>query len=174
MTRYPLVELDAATLRHIAERGGRPINLYRALGNQPALLGAWIDFASALRYQCGTPRALRELLILRIAQLCRSDYQWLQHVSAAREAGASDDQIGALEAWRDSPLFSPRERAALALAEAIAGGDVDEPTHAAAAALFDPAELTELVVTAGFYCMVARTLNAMAVDAGGEPGRVPG
>jgi len=166
--RYPLVELDPATLEHIAERGGRPINLYRALANQPALLGAWIDFASALRYQCGTPRALRELLILRIAQLCRSDYQWLQHVAPARAAGAGE-RIEALEGWRESPLFSPRERAALALAEAITGGDVDEPTHAAAAALFDPAELTELVVTSGFYCMVARTLNAMAVDAGGEP-----
>jgi alkylhydroperoxidase family enzyme len=168
MSRYPLVDLDPATLEHIAERGGRPINLYRVLGNQPALLHAWIDFASALRYQSATPRQLRELLILRIAQCCQSSYEWSQHLLLARQAGVPETQIRALEAWRDSPLFDPRERAALALTEAAAAGRVDDPTHAAAAALFSSAEMTELVLTASFYCMVARVLDAMAVDNQGE------
>ena len=163
MPRYPLIELDPAALQHIAERGGQPMNLYRVLGNQPALRDAWIDFASALRYQCDTPRALRELLILRIAQVCHSAYQWQQHVGPARSAGVTEDQLQELDAWATSTRFGPRERAALGLAQAVAACSVDARTHAAAAACFSPAELMELVLTASFYAMVARVLDATAV-----------
>lgn len=170
MSRYPLVELDSTVLQHIAERGGRPLNLYRVLGNQPALLHAWIDFAAALRYQCDTSRALRELLILRTAQVCRSSYQWEQHLSLAQKAGVPETQISELERWRTSALFDPRERAALALTEAVAACNVDAATHADAASLFTPAEMIELVLTASFYSMVSRVLDATAVTAEGEAG----
>ena len=171
MPRYPLVELDPDTANHIAERGGRPLNLYRVLGNQPALLHAWIDFASALRYQCDTSRALRELLILRTAQLCHSAYQWEQHLSLARKAEVPEGQIGELESWRTSTLFDPRERAALALTEQVVACCVDETAHAAAALLFTPAEMIELVLTASFYSMVSRVLDAATVTSDGEDGR---
>lgn len=174
MSRYPLVELDSTVVQHIAERGGRPLNLYRVLGNQPALLHAWIDFAAALRYQCATSRALRELLILRTAQVCHSSYQWEQHLSLAQKAGVPENQISELESWRTSALFDPRERAALALTEAVAACSVDAATHADAASQFTPAEMIELVLTASFYSMVSRVLEATAVTAEGEAGGAPG
>lgn len=163
MSRYPLVEIDSDTAKHIAERGGRPLDLYRVLGNQPALLHAWIDFASALRYQCETSRALRELIILRIAQVCQSSYQWEQHLSLAQQAGVPDSQINELTTWQTSALFDSSERAALALAEAIASCRVDDATHDAASAFFTPAEMIELVLTASFYSMVSRVLDATAI-----------
>ncbi len=168
MLRYPLVGIDPRTAKHISERGGKPMNLYRVLGNQPSLLHAWIDFASALRYQCGTPRALRELLILRISQLCHSSYQWEQHLSQARKAGVPEDQINALELWTTSSLFTPRERAALAITEAIVTCSVDDATHADAASFFNSAEMIELVMTASFYSMVSRVLDATSVTSDGE------
>ena len=168
MSRFPLAPLDAETLRHIKDRGGRPINLYRVLGNHPALLTAWVDFASALRFQCGTPRALRELLILRLAQVCHAPYQWEQHLAPALQAGVSLDQIDGLEQWRSSSLFPASDRAALALAEAVAACESGEQEHAAASAHFTQPDLLEIILTAGFYAMCSRVLNATAVTSRGE------
>ena len=54
---------------------GTPPNLYHCLANHPALVAAWSDFSKALRHGTRTPRALRELVILRGAQLMRSEYE---------------------------------------------------------------------------------------------------
>jgi alkylhydroperoxidase family enzyme len=168
MSRFPLVAFDAPTLRHIQERGGRPMNLYRVLGNHPALLHAWVDFASVLRYQCGTSRALRELIVLRIAQVCHSAYQWRQHLALALQAGVPQDRIDGLAEWRTSSLFEAPDRAALALAEGIAACSVDPADHAQASTHFSQPEMLEIILTASFYTMCSRVLDATAVTSEGE------
>jgi alkylhydroperoxidase family enzyme len=143
---------------------GRPVNLYRALGNQPALVAAWTEFFNALRHESRTPRGLRELMILRTAQLARSEYEWAHHLGMARSAGVREPQIGALAQWRDSAEFDERERAALELAEAVAACRVTDEVHAAAKRHFDDGEYVELSLTAAAYAMVARMLDALAVE----------
>jgi alkylhydroperoxidase family enzyme len=143
---------------------GRPVNLYRALGNQPALVAAWTEFFNALRHESRTPRSLRELMILRTAQLARSEYEWAHHLGMARSAGVRESQLGALAQWRDSAEFDGRERAALELAEAVAACRVTDAVHAAAKRHFDDGEYVELSLTAAAYAMVARMLDALAVE----------
>src|SRR5262245_51043030 len=122
MSRLPYVDLSSPVAETIASLGGRPLNLYRVLGNQPRMLKAWIDFAYELRSACKTSRELRELMILRTAQLARSTYEWQQHRIMARAAGVPEKQIAELAMWRGSKVFNERERAALALTEAIVTG----------------------------------------------------
>jgi len=162
-SRVPLAELPPAQSERLAALGGRPINLYRALANQPDMLGAWMEFAWALRLQCRIPRELRELVILREAQALGADYEWVHHRAMALSAGVTEDKIEALAGWRESELFSGAERAALAYAEGVLDGDVAEPVAAELARWFDPAEVVELTVTAGFYAMVPRVLEALRV-----------
>ena len=50
-------------------KGGDLPNLYRVIGASPDMLKAWIDFAWSLRLDAKTPRGLRELMIMRGAQL---------------------------------------------------------------------------------------------------------
>ena len=168
MSRLPYAELDPALAEHIVTLGGRVLNLYRVLGNQPRLLEAWIDFAYTLRRACTTSRVLRELMILRTAQLARSDYEWHQHRIMARDAGVPDEKVAELAKWRESALFDAREQAALALTEAVVAGHVDDATYATAARQFNPGELIELILTASFYVMVPRILDAIAVTTEGE------
>ncbi len=163
MSRYPLATVKAETAARVAELGGRPLNLYRVLAHQPALLDAWVEFAYTLRHAAQTPRALRELMILRTAQMYPSPYEWHQHRIMAEEAGVPERQVAELAMWASSDAFSEQEKAALALTEAIVRGNVDDATHAAAAVCFTPAERIELVVTASFYCMVPRILDALQV-----------
>ena len=164
MQRVPNAEFPPELKRRVEELWGSPPNLYRALGNHAPLAAAWTEFSRAIRHESRTPRMLRELVILRGAQLMRSEYEWAQHLQMARKAGVREAQIAALAAWRDSPEFCERERAALALAEAVTRGEVTDEVYAVAAQHFDHAAYVELALTAAFYAMVGRMLDAMRIQ----------
>jgi 4-carboxymuconolactone decarboxylase len=164
MPRVPLAEFEPATQKRLEELWGTPPNLYRALANHPPLVAAWTEFARAIRYESRTPRALRELVILRGAQLMGSEYEWAQHLKMARKAGVREGQIAELSHWKESKEFDEKERAALALAEEVTRGKVADATHAAVLEHFDTRDFVELSLTAAFYAMVGRMLDAMEVQ----------
>src|SRR5437870_473790 len=62
---------------------------------------------------------LLELINIRVSQLNGCAYCVDMHTKDARAAGETEQRIYALNAWRETPFFTPRERAALALAESI-------------------------------------------------------
>ena len=164
MQRVPNAEFEPALQKRLEELWGRPVNLYRALGNHPALAAAWTEFANAIRHDSRTPRALRELMILRTAQIARSEYEWAHHLRMARKAGVEEAKIAALAGWRASGSFDAKERAALALTEAVMACDVTDEVHAEVKRHFSDAEFVELCLTAGFYALVSRMLDAMRVE----------
>ena len=63
--------------------------------------------------------ALIDLIYLRISQINGCTYCIDLHTWDLRKAGESDARIDGLTGWQDSPLFSDREKAALAWAEAV-------------------------------------------------------
>jgi len=162
--RVPFASFEPALQERLEELWGKPVNLYRALGNHPALVAAWTEFANAIRHDSRTPRALRELMILRIGQVAHSEYEWAHHLRMARKAGVREAQIAALAGWRDSPEFDARERAAIALAEAVAACDVTDAVYAEAMRHFDHAQYVELSLTAGFYALVVRMIDALRLE----------
>ena len=164
MHRTPLAEFEPVLKKRLEDLWGTPPNLYRALANHPNIIAAWTEFANTLRNGTRTPRALRELLILRGAQLVRSEYEWAQHLKMARSAGVREAQIAALANWRASSEFDSKEKAALALSDAVTEGHVSDEVYREAMRHFDQHDYVELAVTAGFYAMVARVLDAMGVQ----------
>lgn len=164
MKRVPPAEFEPALKKRLEELWGTPPNLYRCLANHPKLVAAWTEFARTLRHESNTPRALRELLILRGAQLMGSEYEWAQHLRMARNSGVREEQIAALAAWRTSMEFDAREKAALALAEAVTQGRVGDDVYQEARRHFDEQDYVELSLTAAFYAMVGRMLDAMGVQ----------
>ena len=164
MPRVPHAEFEPALKKRLEELWGTPPNLYRALGNHPQLAAAWTEFAKTLRYDTRTPRALRELVILRGGQLMRSEYEWAQHLKMARKAGVREAQINELDNWRSSGEFEEKEKAALALAEAVTLGKVSDEVQAEALRHFDMHDYVELCIVAAFYAMVGRMLDAMGVQ----------
>jgi len=93
MQRIPLKEFEPGLKKRLEELWGTPPNLYRALANHPAIVAAWAEFANTLRHGSRIPRALRELVILRGAQVSASEYEWAQHLRMARKAGVREAQI---------------------------------------------------------------------------------
>lgn len=164
MQRVPMAEFEPALKKRLEELWGTPPNLYRGLANHPNIIAAWSEFANTLRNGTRTPRALRELVILRGAQLVKSEYEWAQHLRMARKAGVREAQIAALADWRSSSEFDAREKAALAIAEAVTEGRVSDEVYREVSQHFDHHDYVELAVIAGFYAMVARVLDAMGVQ----------
>ena len=103
-------------------------------------------------------------MILRTAQVARSEYEWAQHLKMAREAGVREAQIAAMADWRGSGEFDAKERAALALTDAVMACNVSDAVHAEVKQHFSDAEFIELSLTAGFYAMVSRMIDALRVE----------
>jgi alkylhydroperoxidase family enzyme len=164
MQRVPLAQFEPALQERLEKLWGTPPNLYKALANHPRLVAAWTEFSKTLRHDTRTPRALRELVILRGAQLMRSEYEWAQHLPMARKAGVSEAQIQNLPSWKTSSHFDAREKAALALGEAVTRGAVSDEVYAEATRHFDPHDYVEIALVAAFYAMVGRLLDAMGVQ----------
>ena len=163
MPAIPLAPLPDDVEEHVAQLGAKQVNLYRCLAHAPDLLRAWMSFAWALRGHDTTERRLRELMILLTAMLQHSPYEWHQHRRMAREAGATDNEVAELTMWRTSEAFSDADRAALAFTDAIVHGEVPPAVNEELARHFDEQQRVELTVTAAFYAMVPRVLDALGV-----------
>ena len=60
MQRVPFAAFDPDLEKRLESLWGKPVNLYRALANHPALVGSWTEFAQSVRADAKPPRALRE------------------------------------------------------------------------------------------------------------------
>jgi AhpD family alkylhydroperoxidase len=91
---------------------------------------------------------LRELIRIRASQLNGCAYCIDMHTKDARAAGETEQRIYALPAWRETPYFTARERAALAFTESVtllAKDHVPEQAYAEVAAEYSPDEIAALV-----------------------------
>jgi AhpD family alkylhydroperoxidase len=91
---------------------------------------------------------LRELVRIRASQLNGCAYCIDMHTKDARAAGETEQRIYALAAWRETPFFTSRERAALGLAESVTlmpQTHVPDADFAQAAEQFSPDELGALI-----------------------------
>jgi AhpD family alkylhydroperoxidase len=89
---------------------------------------------------------LRELINFRISQINGCAYCLDMHAKDARHRGETEQRLYALSAWRETPFYSERERAALAFAEAVNKAHVPDAVYAQAQAQFSEQELVDLVL----------------------------
>lgn len=75
----------------------------------------------------GLQKSLIELVKTRVSQINGCAYCLHMHAREARRIGEREDRLHVLAAWRESPYFTPRERAALAWAEALTSLDHGVP-----------------------------------------------
>ena len=83
------------------------------------LVQPFIDFAKSLAANSGLEPSLLELVKIRASQINGCAVCLHMHTQEARRAGESEERIYMLDAWRELPLYSARERAALAWTEAV-------------------------------------------------------
>ncbi len=148
-------------------REDRPkgLNALGTLARHPELTRAfntfngYVLFASTL-----TPRQ-RELLVLRVATLRESEYEWRQHAILAGDAGLEEEEVRRIAIGPDAPGWSPLDRAMLsAVDELIAVGMISTPTWDRLAADLDEQQLMDLVFTVGTYEVLAMAFRSFGVE----------
>ena len=103
----------------------------------------------AFVHKCGLERTLLELVKLRASQINGCAQCIDMHTKELRADGESEQRLYLLSAWRESPFYSNRERAALAWTEAltlVTDGHVPDEVYEEARAQFSEEELVNLTV----------------------------
>jgi AhpD family alkylhydroperoxidase len=117
----------------------------------PGFLRALIQLDRAATKEldlAGIDPRVRELIRIRASQLNGCAYCIDMHTKDARAIGETEQRIYALSAWRETPFFTDRERAALAFAETVtmlADTHVPDEAYAAVAAEYSEQEVAALI-----------------------------
>lgn len=114
----------------------------------PELMQAVLGLNKAVE-ESGLERSLLHLIKLRASQINGCSYCVDMHTHEAREDGESEQRLYLVAAWKESPLFTERERAAFAWTEAvtlISQAGVRDELYAAMLKHFSEAELVKLTV----------------------------
>jgi AhpD family alkylhydroperoxidase len=122
---------------------------------------AMLNFSNEV--QSKLERPLFELVKIRASQINGCAYCIDMHTKDARRAGETEQRIYALNAWRETPFFTDRERAALEWTEAVtrvADTHVPDEVHERVAAQFKEEELVALTLGV----IVINSWNRLAVS----------
>lgn len=114
----------------------------------PGILKAMLGLETYLS-GCGLPRELLDLVYLRVSQINGCAYCLDMHSKDLRAAGETEQRLYLLDAWREAPFYSDRERAALAWAEAVTlvtEGHVPDEVYEQARAQFSDGDLANLTL----------------------------
>lgn len=165
MARVPYFDLAQASPAYQELVKSRPaLNLYRMLPHAGQAAEGFLKLGGALLRANELDSQLREIAILRVGVLSKAGYEVHQHRRVARNVGLAEEKIKALESGNTAP-FDELERMVLAFTEKVvrdvkAPDDMFQPLYARLGAR----QMSELVLTIGFYMMVSRFLENFEVD----------
>ena len=152
--------------------GGRTLNIFRTLAHHPDLMRRWLVFGNHVLGKSTLPPREREIAILRIGWLCRSAYEWGQHVIIARGIGMTDEEISRIAAGADAEGWTEAESLLIrATDELHADARIGDVTWKSLNEHFGRQQLMDLVFAVGQYNLVSMALNTFGVVP--DPG-VPG
>jgi len=171
MARVHLVEKESAPpevasiYQKIEANGARILNLYKVVANNPRVMLNIIRLGNSIIGQMALPPRLRELVILRVAKLTGSEYEWAQHAPLALEVGLTKEQVDTISDWQNSPEFNEEERTILQFTNEVTQNvKVTDQTFNELKKFFNDQLIVELTLTAGYYAMLARVLVALQVE----------
>lgn len=144
----------------------RPVlNIFRTLAHAPDALKAFLAWGNyILRNNALEPRE-REIVILRTGFLCRSGYEWTQHVGMVRRAGMTEDVISAIKTGAGAPVWSAADAALIRACDELHEKQfVSDATWAALKTHFAEKQCMDVVFTAGQYTQVSMMLNTFGVQ----------
>jgi 4-carboxymuconolactone decarboxylase len=148
-----------------AFRPGPVFNIFRTLAHAPKALSRFNNWGGyILSRRNDLPPREREIVILRTGFLCKSGYEWAQHVRIGKREGLSDDEIarikdGAHAAW------SPADAALIQAADELhADQFISDPSWADLNRHFSQKQCMDVVFTAAQYTQVSMFLNTFGVQ----------
>jgi len=160
-------------LRELLGRLPVKLNLFRMMAHAQTCIKPVMRLGAAILSKQKLDPLSRELVVMQAMALQHGEYEWVQHVPIAHEVGITTEQLAAIEAGQaDATCFDARQRTLLRVTtEAVQHVGVSEEAMRQARQHFDPREIVEILLTMGFYSMMARLTESTRVelDVGGGP-----
>src|SRR5258708_35103290 len=145
----------------------RPINLTRLLVNSPGMAKAFHGIGGYIRNKSTLDPRLRELAILQVGWMEKSEYEFTHHVKIGKEFGVTDEDIQGLFAETEGKpsRLEPLAKSILKGArEMVRDIGMSEATFAEIKKDLSNEHMTDLVLTIAYYCAVVRVLATMKID----------
>jgi len=155
-------EMAALYDKAFAQRGNVP-NMFRVMAHRPEIFATMQAHFGAILNTGTVSTKLKELIIVRTSQLNDTPYCLASHTILARNLGWTDDQLAHLSDWPARADFSPAEKAALRLAEAVTrdAHAVSDEQFAELRSFYDEGEIVELLCSIGLFNYFNRFNNAL-------------
>jgi alkylhydroperoxidase family enzyme len=159
-----LAPLLPPTGRPKGENRPKGLNALGVLARYPELALAYNTFSGQVMYGSTLSARHRELLVLRVAAVRDSEYEWRQHVASAGDNGVGPDEVARVRAGPEAPEWSDVERALLRAAdELLIDALISDATWTLLAGVLEERELMDVVFTVGAYDVLAMALRTFAV-----------
>jgi alkylhydroperoxidase family enzyme len=135
------------------------------MANHPELTKNWLPFGAYILNRNTLSARDREILILRIGWLRKSEYEWAQHTQLGRTAGLSEDDLAHIMKGPDVSGVSQHDKLLLrAATELHDKAFISDETWNALAKTYDTKQMMDLVFTVGQYNLVSMALNSFGVQ----------
>jgi len=145
--------------------GEREANIFTTFVRHPGLFRKWLPFGGKLLVAGKLSARHRELLILRTAWRCASEYEWAQHVVIGKNVGLTDNEIVRIKEGPEAPGWDPFDATLLRAADELHDSAcISENTWQQLAARFDQRQLIEVPMVVGHWHMVALLLNSLGIQ----------
>jgi alkylhydroperoxidase family enzyme len=146
-------------------RPGPVLNIFRTLARAPKALvrfNQWGGYVLSRRNDL--PPREREIVILRTGFLCKSGYEWTQHVRIGLREGLTEGEIARLKKGAEAGWSAADAALIRASDELHADQFITEPTWAELGKHFSDKQRMDVVFTAGQYTQVSMMLNTFGVQ----------
>lgn len=158
-------EEQRSLLNTFKRKDGRIMNVFTTLARNAKMAEKYFSFTRYILFESSIPFREREILILRIGWLCRSEYEFGQHTRVAKRAGLTDDEILRITSGPDDPAWDPFEAALLtAVDELYTDAFITDDTWNTLAKRYNENQLIDLIMTIGQYNLVSMFLNTAGVQ----------
>jgi len=163
----------SAETRQLLESARIKLNVGRMIANSNAVFKPFNQLGGALIGKAKLDPKLREIAILRTAKVTGSVYEWTQNVPMAKHVGVTEAQEAAMDNWQGADCFNDLERTVLRFTDEVAlNVKASRETVEALKKKLGPTEIVELILSIGFWGMVARLLETTEVDLEEYAGKV--
>jgi AhpD family alkylhydroperoxidase len=141
------------------------LNALGTFAHHPELTRAFHTFNGHILFATTLSPRQRELLVLRVAARRECEYEWVQHVVLAGDAGLSDDEVARAAAGPDAEGWDEVDRALVqAVDDLLDHARVADATWAVLAGALDRQQLMDVVFTVGAYDLVAMAFRSFGVE----------
>lgn len=155
-------ELGALYDALLQQRGVVP-NMFKTLANTPALLQGVVTFLKPIVGDGAVPGWYKELVAVRVCLLHKFEYGIRAHSLSAKQKGARDVQISALQDFENGP-FNDAEKLGFRYADRLHNSpDIDDEFYAELKAAYNDVQIMELTAVAAAFEFFPRFIGALRI-----------